>query len=442
MYKSEYYLPRFTLLFISSEKGSLLWKKFNVDLLLVLLSVLVQIPLALFLGHYYDERTFMATGYLVGSNLNPYQQFEITGIFAHPLLQGAIPRFGYPPPWALMLGIAFQLSYRILQNEFLYNFAIKVPLILGNICLAFLVKHVILEWYSSKKKAQFAFVFLLFNPFTLLTTSAWGQFDTVVALLCVASLYLLTKGRKGLCALTFALAVSAKPIALPLLGLPLFFNESKKWRGNLRYLIILALMIFVFAALPFFIFGWQLSLSPDEWNAHFKAAGGLTLFGLTEILQNTQFLPSSLELLGFLWLPALFIGYYAIYRNPPTSQNEMVQKAIILILVFFLTRSWLSEPNINLVLPLMLIAIGNDKMSFRNFHFAWTIPFIFMFLNYSIPALFFLPYPNVISVLAELDGQIRTVRLIGRFLVVVLWCIFAWSFLAKMFHSKTSKDSS
>jgi hypothetical protein len=199
-------------------------------------------------------------------------------------------------------------------------------------------------------------------------------------------------------------------------------------------------MIFAFLVLPILISGWQPLLAPDEWNAHFKTAGGLSLFGIMEIINNTQLLPQSLEILGFLWVPALLIGYYIVYRNPPTSQTELVRKALILVLIFFLTRSWLSEPNINLILPMMLIVIGTEKVNFRNLHFAWFVPFIFMFLNYSIPQLFFIQYPNIISDLAVLDTHILTMRLVGKFLVIVFWQIFSWMFLLRALYRKTSKD--
>lgn len=415
-------------------------KKTKQDLLLVLISIMVQIPLALFLGHYFDQRVFMNTGYLVGSGLDPYQQHTITGIFTNPLLQGIIPRFGYFPPWALVLGLTFQLFYQQIPNLILYNFSIKIPVITANISLAFFVRYVILKSNAPRKKAQFAFLFLLFNPFTLLTTTAWGQLDTIIALLSVGSLYLLSKGKKTLCALTFGLAFSIKPIILPLLGLPLFFHKSKKQQKNAKYLAILASVIFICSALPFMIYNWQPPLNPGEINAHFKIAGGLSLFGIVEIITNTLFLPPSFELLGFLWIPALLIGYLNIYQNPPTSQEDLTQKTIGLLLIFFLTRSWLSEPNINLILPLILIATTNEKTTFRNFHFAWSIPFIFMFLNYTIPQLFFLTHPTVISDLATLDVQIRTIRLTSKFIVAILWQIFAWNYLFKLFNRKTNKN--
>jgi Gpi18-like mannosyltransferase len=427
------------MIHLKSQKMGLSWVKINHDWLLVLLSLLVQLPLAVFLGHYYDERVFMTTGYLVSSGLDPYQQYQIVGVFSHPLLQGIIPRFGYPPTGALMLGLTFDLSYQIVPNLLFYNFAIKIPVLAANIFLAFLVREIMLGLNASKKKAQFAFLFLLFNPFTLLTTAAWGQFDTVVALLCVASLYLLVNGRTGWSAVTLGLAFCVKPIVLPLLCLPLFFGKPK-WHGNLKYLSILTVTIFTFYILPFLVFGWQLLFTPNELNAHFTAAGGMTPFGIVEVINDTLVLPSALEFLGFLWVPALLIGYYRIYRNPPSSQTGLIQNAIGLVLIFFLTRSWLSEPNINLLLPLMLIALGTAKVNFRNFHFVWIIPFFFLFLNYSVPSLFFMPYPTVISDLAVLDAQIRTWRLTGKLAIITLWQVFAWMFLFKILFRKTSKN--
>ena len=169
----------------------------NRNILLVLLSILVQIPLAIFLGHYYDERSFIDTGYLVSSGLNPYQPHLITVFSSNPDLTGINPIIGYPPLWPLLLGLIYRLTYNITPNLFLYNFAIKVPVIASNIGLAYLTKNVMQRLGESEKKIRFAWLFLLFNPFILLTTAAWGEFDTLIALLCVASLYFLSKGMVG-----------------------------------------------------------------------------------------------------------------------------------------------------------------------------------------------------------------------------------------------------
>ena len=147
-------------------------------------------------------------------------------------------------------------------------------------------------------------------------------------------------------------------------------------------------------------------------------------------------IPSSLWFLGFLWVPALLIGYYFVYRNPPRYMGDIVTKSIGLVLVFFLMRSWLSEPNLNLLLPLMLIAVGLDKMEKRVFHLFWIIPLVFMVVNFAFPQLFFLIYPPVLDALAQFDLQFGTARLVARFFVAVLWTLIGMAVAANMLRSQ------
>ena len=115
----------------------------NHEILILLSSILVQLPLAVFLGHYYDERSFIDAGYLVSSGLNPYQPHLITIFTSNPDLTGINPIIGYPPLWPLLLGVIYRLSFNIVPNIFLYNFAIKVPVIASNIGLAYVTKAIL-----------------------------------------------------------------------------------------------------------------------------------------------------------------------------------------------------------------------------------------------------------------------------------------------------------
>ena len=203
--------------------------KLHRDIVAVILSVLVQIPLAVFLGHYYDERSFIDTGYLVSSGLNPYIPHVIT-VFSNPNLMGVNPIIGYPPLWPLLLGSIYRLTYNLTPNIFLYNFAIKIPVIVSNIALAYATKTIMQRLNMPPKRIQFAWLFLLFNPFTLLTTAAWGEFDTLIALLCVVSFYFLSKGKIIKSSLLLSLSIVLKPISLPLIGLPLLFSTPNNRR--------------------------------------------------------------------------------------------------------------------------------------------------------------------------------------------------------------------
>jgi hypothetical protein len=50
---------------------------------------------------------------------------------------------GYPPPWPLALGILYRSVYALLPNLMVYNLAIKIPVIVANICLAYLVAGIL-----------------------------------------------------------------------------------------------------------------------------------------------------------------------------------------------------------------------------------------------------------------------------------------------------------
>lgn len=410
------------------------------EFLIFILSILVQVPLAIFLGHYYDQRSFLDTGYLVSSGLNPYQPYMIT-VFSNPNMIGINPIIGYPPLWPLLLGLIYRLSYNITPNLFLYNFAIKLPVIASNIALAYATKTIMQNLNVPQKRIQFAWLFLLFNPFTLLTTTAWGEFDTLIALLCVGSLYFLSKGKIIKSSILFPLSIVLKPISLPLIGLPLFFSTPKNRRKNLLYILISFVIVISLWFLLFNLLGWIAPSSPGLVTSYFKMAGSMTPFNLVEVIQNTAVLPAGLDFLGYLWIPALLIGYYLVYRNPPKTMTELSEKAVVLLLIFFLTRTWLSEPNINLLISFAFIALASKEMNFRNFAFLWVIPFVFMFLNTSFQQLFFLVSPSIIPNLTQLDQSIRLWRLIGKFIVVLVWQIFAWRLLIKLLRRKSNGNA-
>ncbi len=417
-------------------RGSiLLTLKLHRDIVAVALSLLVQIPLAVFLGHYYDQRAFMDTGYLVASGQNPYTTHIIT-VFSNPNMMGVNPIIGYAPLWPLFLGAVYRLTYNLIPNIFLYNFAIKIPIIASNIALAYTTRTVMLRLNMPPKKTQFAWLFLLFNPFTLLTTTAWGEVDGIIALLSVVSLYLLSKGKIIKSSILLSLSIVFKPISLPLMGLPLLFSTPRNRRKNGFYILILISFVVALWLLPFNLFGWIAPSSPTNLTSYFRMAGGISLFNVVELFQKAATLPSALWFLGYLWVPALLAGFYFVYRNPPKTMEKLAESAVLFFFIFFLTRSWTSEPNINIVLPFLMILYGAGKINQKTIHLAWIIPFIFLYFNYAFPQLFFLVYPQIIPQLGTLDLQIGTARLVVRFAVTVVWYIFGVTLLYRLFSRK------
>ena len=107
------------------------------DMAVLLLSIAVQLLLGLLFGHVYDIRIFMAAGHQVAVGANPYLPADLSAVFHNPTFQG-ITTVGYPPPWPLILGAIYRLSFAAIPNLLIYNLAIKLPLIAANIGLAHL----------------------------------------------------------------------------------------------------------------------------------------------------------------------------------------------------------------------------------------------------------------------------------------------------------------
>ena len=72
-------------------KENNLSKILKPEFLTVVPSILVQVPLAVFLGNYYDQRSFLDAGYLVSAGLNPYLTNLIAVFSSNPLLTVANP---------------------------------------------------------------------------------------------------------------------------------------------------------------------------------------------------------------------------------------------------------------------------------------------------------------------------------------------------------------
>jgi hypothetical protein len=174
-------------------------------------------------------------------------------------------------------------------------------------------------------------------------------------------------------------------------------------------------------------------------SSQVQMAGGMALFDVLEVFQLQTNLPPALGFLGYLWIPALLIVYYVIYRNRPSTFNELIKKAILVMVVFLLFRTWVSEPNLNLLLPLMLLAASFNAVKFRDFHLTWIIPLIFMLPNYTFPQLFFLVNPSIMTSLHLFNAQYGTLRVVAQLLVVVVWQGFAIKIAAQLLHHRESQ---
>jgi hypothetical protein len=396
----------------------------NSDRVLLASSIVLQIFLALFLGHAYDIRIFMATGYLVGTGQNPYIAQDLSAVFHNSSFQG-ITTLGYFPPWAMVLGIIYLISYKIIPSFLFYNLAIKVPVIAANICLAYLVVSILNKLGVQEKISRKAWIFLLFNPFLLLMSSAWGQFDSIVALLSLLTIVQISEGRLTSPAILLALAISLKPIALPILPVIFIYLAGRSMKCTLYYFAIFSASMVLFCAAPFALFGWSPAPILQHWNYHFTVGGGLSFMTFLEYTKWSYQLPGQWWFLGWFWVPALGVATYAM-KGGVKDLNDLLKKSVALIMVFYLCRAWFAETNALLILPLVLILVAKNELNRLSVVAVWILPLIFSFFNTSIDQLFFPSLPGLMDSLLKLAGEFSTARYTIRTTIVVVWLVAGW----------------
>jgi hypothetical protein len=304
----------------------------------------LQLTLALFFGHLIDMRVNMAAGFLAASGQNPYLAHDLSAVF-HTWLFKDFTTIGYPPLWPLLLALIYKCVYAVAPGLLAYNLAIKLPIIAANVWLAFLVRSTLTKMGVSIRAARTAWIFMLFNPFILYATAAWGQIDSIVAALSLAAIILLDSGKYGRSALFLGLAIAFKPIALPLIPVVFIYLIPRSWRQAARYGLIFSMVVSFLCAGPFVVFGWDPAVIARNWNAHFITGGGMSFLTFLEFIPDASPLTGLWQLAGFLWVPALCLAIFFL-REGIGGLEDLLKKSAALLLVFFLTRSWLSEPNI------------------------------------------------------------------------------------------------
>jgi len=400
-------------------------------------SIALQSALGLFLGQQYDMGIFLTAGYVVSKGLSPYGLFPARSIFGHSGFFEELPGIGYPPLWALYLGFTYLTVYIPTGSIFAYNLAIKLPSIASNIALAFIVEKIACQEGVSDKDCRRVFYFFLFNPFMIYISAVWGQFDSLVILTSILAMNALFHGNTKRSALFLALSASLKII--PLILSPMFVFFIMRKQGNFRSIqfIITALSaLIVFSYVQFVVFGWNLNVILGNPSFHFQRAGGMTFYNIFELVLHTTTLPKSLESLGYLWIPALVLGYYRLSRTPLAIRMDLLRWASSLLFILMLTRTWVSEQNILLLIPLVLLCTVVNFGEWTIVRLAWIITFVFTVINGSIFQMFFLLSPVPYSLLKVFDQTYIDLRFIMRFITVIPWNVLGWTYVRRTIRNR------
>ena len=416
------------------------WRSFATpDRRILLLSLVLQLALALLLGHSYDTRVFMSTGYLVGSGQNPYVGQDLGAAFHHIGFR-SLTTVGYPPPWPLALGLLYRAVHAITPNLLVYNLAIKLPVIAANVGLAYLVGAVLKNLGADPAEARKAWVFLLLNPLLLFFGAAWGQIDSIVALGTLAALVLLTKERQDGSAGLLALSVAVKPTSLPVLPVALAYLAGRSLGQAVRYAAVFGVGVVVFCVLPFAVFGWDPTTVVRHFNAHFVMTGTMSLMTVVRLFRDPLLMQGHWWLLGLLWIPALAVATVVAVRRGVGGFTDLAKKSTALVLVVFLTRTWLAEPNVILILPLVLILTSLGELDRRALTAIWVIPLLFTVFNASPLQLLFVAFPHAMESSLAVFARYESTTLVVRAALVIAWQIAGWWIVVSCFRRVPAGD--
>lgn len=391
---------------------------------ILVLSIALQLALALLFGHSTDTRVFMATGYLVGTGHDPYVAHDLSRVFHHVLFD--VPSaVGYPPPWPLLLGLVYRSSYALVHSLLFYDLAIKVPVIAANVGLAYLVGAILNDLGAPAAVSRRAWVFLLLNPALLYFGAAWGQIDAIVALLSLAALVLISARRRDGSALVLALAVCFKPTALPLLPAAVIALLGNSFLKAIRYSALFLAGVFVFYVAPFLVLGWSRAPFSQHLNAHFVLRGAMSYTTVVRVFRDPLLMQGRWWLLGLVWIVALAVGILALKRGDG-ELADLLRMSLAFTLIVLLTRTWLAETNVVLVLPMAVVLTSMGALDRRALAALWLLPLLFTLFNTSPLHLLWLAFPDAMEQTLPFAVRNSHGLLLAKAAVVVAWQIVGW----------------
>lgn len=144
----------------------------------------------------------------------------------------------YPPLYMYVLWLIGSLCGSLHLPSFLVLALYKLPAIIGDIALAFVIYNIASK-HSNKKLASALFFFAAFNPLSYFNSVIWGQMDSLLVLFMLLSLYALYEEKYLKSAFLFVLAVLLKPQALMFAPIYLFaFIKTKDIRLILKAVLL------------------------------------------------------------------------------------------------------------------------------------------------------------------------------------------------------------
>ena len=201
--------------------------------------------------------------------------------------------------------------------------------------------------------------------------------------------------RATLSAVLLALAICVKPIALPLLAAALLYLARARCRGRCATPACGCRRRVLFYVAPFFAFGWSRAPFTQRLNAHLVLQGALSFMTVVRLVRDPLAHAGPLVAAGpaLGCRPCVLRGAVLAGRGDGGFE-DLLAKGSAFVLVVFLTRTWLAEPNVVLILPLALVLTAHGVLERRALTALWVLPLVFTVFNASPLQLLWVAFPG------------------------------------------------
>ena len=399
------------------------------------------------------------------------------------LKNGPLTLQGFPPLWYHYMMIPIAYSYSWLAGIFhtraipmsslpsalnfypsyniqyvpgmLFNFVAKIPFLISDIAIAFLLYKIVGELTKNKGLAEKAAFLWFLNPFVIWISAGWGMFDTLPALFSLAAFFFLLKKRYALSAVCLSIGVALKlypalflvPVAVYIFKLS---PVEDRWKNSWKFFS-------VFTATTVLLFLPYLGMVESFFTSYFVSnpstsgavanqvtnpvAFGLSYWSLYQLNRLLNF-PITAGFVSFvstasIVLVAVALGLVYWRTVKMTFQRSAYDLALVMllpVLALFLSYRIIAEQFFVWALPFLVLLCVGGRVKGAFYWAASIVALLYAVLNCPLP-FFFLPLaPHYDGILLDMVHAIWTVESLRIVALALLGCVFSILLVVMLFQ--------
>jgi len=261
----------------------------------------------------------------------------------------------YPPAWMYFEYLTLRVS-QILSIPF--EIAIKFWPTVSDIIITLLIYKILIKKKVESKSASLWSLGYFLNPISIIISSLHGQFDSIIILFTLISLYLLLFKKKTylLSALVLGLSICIKPN--PILLIPLYIYTKKVSLKQRGYFLFLCGLPILLTTAPYLYKSFFDTLKAISGYSGVYDIGYPAFFrGIIYQNNANYWIANDIKILAAS-RNALLIGIVSLYLLLAGSLNSLT--SILIIYLFFITTYMgISAQYLTWIIPFAIL--GRDK---------------------------------------------------------------------------------